>query len=142
MFDFVLAASGPLYSAGNGRAQRRDDGGERTGGGNASPVLLFRLSGRADRVLEFLHGQRSALQLHPAAAAKPGAQGDAARNPLHPGPPAAAAASGSHQTHRGPDVHDGPVQRHLRGSGDPQVFLLQARLSFLTGDPAGQPLPG
>lgn len=78
MFDFVLAASGTFSSACNGRAHRGYNGDERTGSGNASPVVLFRLSGRADGFLEFLHGQRSALQLHPAAAAEPGAQGDAA----------------------------------------------------------------
>lgn len=118
------------------------DGDKRTGDGSSPPVMLLRLSDRADRVLKCLRGQRSAFQLHPAAAAEPGAQGDAARNPLHPGPSSSTAASGSHQTHRSPDVHDGPVQHHLRGARDPQFLLLQPRLSFLIAEPAGQPLLG
>lgn len=105
-------------------------------------LLLFEplRDGNARRLPQLLDRQRVALQLHPAAAAEPGAQGDAAGDPLHPGAAAPSAADGPRQTQRRADVHDGPVQRRRHG----RLFALQGRFAeprFPHGDTAGQPVP-
>lgn len=97
-------------------------------------------TGHASRLLQLLHRQRGALQLHPEAAAEPGAQGDAARDPLHPGAAAPSAADRPHQTKRCADVHAGPVQQDIHR----RIFLLQACFAdprIPRGDRTGQPLP-
>lgn len=106
--------------------------------------MVLQRAGHAGCLLKFLHGQRSALQLPPAAAAEPRAQRDAAGDPLHPGASAPSAAAGSHQTQRCPEVHAGPVQYHLYRPRTTRIFVLQTRFTdpgFPHGDPAGKPLP-
>lgn len=106
-------------------------------------MVLLRV-GYAGRLCQLLRGQRSALQLHPAAAAEPRAQGDAAGDPLHPGAAASSASARPHQTQRCPDVHAGPVQYHLYRRRAARILLLQVRFtdpSLPHGDPTGQPLP-
>lgn len=101
-------------------------------------------AGHAGRFLQLLRGQRGALQLHPAAAAEPGAQGDAAGDPLHPGAAAPSSAALPHQAQRRPNVHAGPVQHHLHRPGAARTLSLQASVTepaVPRGDPTGQPLP-
>lgn len=103
------------------------------------PVWLLRVS-HTDGLLRLLRGQRRALQLHPAAAAEPRAQRDAAGDPLHPGAAAPPAADRPYQTQRCAHVHVGLVQHDLHR----RIFLLQDGFTepgLPHGDGAGQPLP-
>lgn len=123
----------------------RKNGDRRLGDDGDPPVVGLLRAIHAGRLLQLLRGQRRALQLHPAAASEPRAQGDAAGDPLHPRAAAPPAAARLHQTQRRPDVHAGPVQHHLCRPGAARVLLLQARSAspdVPDGDRAGEPLPG